>query len=187
MPEHRPAMPRQPFQINHLHAPRRQQGQNGGLGRPGIAIQNHHRGRNRRVIQRLDDQRPPRLVAARNRIDPPANLRQDRRKRPRPLAAPPAIDQGPPAPRLVGQGPLQMQRRVPRHQRRPNLARRKGRDLLVNRPNLRPFRIAQNRQVDRPRNVIFRKLRRGPDVDDIIKAKLVYFSQGRQCDRHAAF
>ena len=116
----------QTFQINHLHALRRQQVQNRRLGRAGIAIK-HHNGRSHgRVIQLLDHQGPPAFIPARNRINPPANLRQDRGKRPRPLPTPPAIDQRAPAPRHLGQGALQMGGHIARHQRAAQFARRKG-------------------------------------------------------------
>ena len=185
MAEKRPAMPRQPLQINHLHAQGRQHVQHLGLGRPGIAIQHHHRACHRRLVQRLHHKRAPRLVSARNRIHPPANLGQDRGKRPRPLPPAPAIDQGLPRPRLLGQRPLQMHRRVLGHQRRPHLARRERADLLVDRANLGPFRIIQNRQRNGPGDMIVRIFCRCADIDDVVKPKGKDIGQVGQGDRHA--
>ena len=179
------AMVGQPLQINHLQAARRQFGQDIGLGGAGIAIQHHHRAWHCSVLQGRDHQRPPRLVAARNRINPPADLRQNGGERAGPLPAAPAIDQGPPAARLVGQRPFQMPRHIARHQRPADLAGGKGADLLVNRANPRPFGIIQHRQADRPRQMILGIFGRGAGVDDRIEAGGIKIAQTGQGQGHA--
>ena len=178
-------MPRQPFQINHLHAKPRQHVQNIGLRRPGIAIQNHHAAGKWLVIKRIHYKPAPGLVAARNRLHPPTDLRQNRGERPRSLPTAPTINQWPPAAWPIRQRPLQMPCRIGRNQSRADFSGGKRTDLLVNRADFRAFCIIQHGQVYRPRQMILRPFGGCAHVNDIVKAQGGQIAQRCQGNCHA--
>ena len=132
-------MLRQPLQINDLNTALRQTGQNIGLGGAGVAIEQDQAMGQGRIVQGGTDQPPIGHISTLNRIRPPADLLQDRGKRPRPLPAPPAIDEGSPCAIVLRQRSFDMGRHIAGDHDRTDLAGVKGADLLVDRTNRRPF------------------------------------------------
>lgn len=67
----------------------------------------------------------------------------------------------------------------------PDLARIKGADLRIHRANLRALIIIQRRKVDRTRDMIERKLCRGPNVDDRVEPVVQNRCKALKCNWHA--
>ncbi len=174
----------QPLQIDHLHPARGEQPQHFGLGGAGIAIQHHDGCGNFGLVQGLHHQRPIGLVTARHHIDPPADLRKDRGEGIGPLPPAPAIDQRTPAAVLFGQRPLEMPRRIAGNQRRPQLARGEGADLLVDRAHPGALFVIQHRQADRAGQMILGPFRRRANIDDLVKAEPRQIAEGCEGNRH---
>jgi len=167
--QQRAAMLRQGLEIQHLLALGRQMGQQPGFRRSGPAIQQHHPQRQGRFIHGLNHKTAIGLVPPVDQPNPPADLRQDRGKRPRPLPAAPTIDQRTPTAGTIGQGPLKVGGGVPRHQRRAKLAGDKGLLLDIDGADLGALGIGQNRQRDRSGDVILGVFTGRAHVDDVVE------------------
>jgi hypothetical protein len=116
------------------------------------------------------DQRPPRLVAALDPADAPADLLPGW-WRSRPNAARPASNRPGAASRRrkSGQRPGDMARGIGRDHGAAQLAGVKGGNLLVDGADLRAFRVGQDRQVDRAGQVILGEFRGGAGVDQHVE------------------
>jgi hypothetical protein len=147
-------MASQVFQIDDLHAPRGKAGENLGLARAGVAVdQDQVQAAGLVVEPRLH---PPAigLVAAAQHRRSPADPGEDGRHGIRPLAAAPAIDERPERGRLVGQGAFQVRGDVAGDIGRADAVGAKRRVLDIDRPDLGALFVAQHRQVDRARNMV---------------------------------
>ena len=121
--------------------------------------------------ERIDDVVPVRFVAAFERPRFPADLAQHVRHGARALAAAPAIDEGFPGPRFFHKDFFNMKGNVLRHQRRAELLRLEGRELLVDRADARALLVVEDGAGDRARDVVVGELGGRARVDDGVESR----------------
>ena len=171
---------REPLQIEHLCALCVQCLEQAALaGARGAA--DHLEGEPlRQGLQLGDDRSPVGLVAAVQLPGRPAHLAQHVGHCAAAIAAAPTVDERPPALRLAGKHGIEMRGDVARHQRRADLARLEGRNLLVDRADPRPLFVGEHGAAYRARHVVLRVFGRRTHVDEIVKFReLCYGREAR--------
>ncbi len=159
----------QAFQIEHLGAARLQMQQQAGLARSGQAA---HHAVTQALGQRGDlgqDRVAERLVPARQLSCVPADLAQYVRDRRTALSATPAVQQRTPLTGMFAQRPLEMACDVGCDEGGADLARSKGRNLLVERADVGAFCVGEDRQIACAGNAIECEFRRRTHVDQRIE------------------
>ncbi len=110
------------FEVQRLDAPGGEAGQHLGLARARAAVQQDDGQVVAGAVEARLHAASPGAVAAVQYGDRPADLVHDRRHRPGPLAASPAVHQWPERAIAVGERPVQMGGDVPRHLGRADAA-----------------------------------------------------------------
>lgn len=140
-----------------------------------ITIKGDQPVRNFSVVEKIMYQTAVALITALHHIGPPSDLLKKPGKTARSLATAPAIDERSPRALVVAQLLFDMIRCIAKNHRRTDFAGQKRAFLNVDRPNLGPFLIIENRQIDGTRQMILCELGGTPHVNNTIVSLRVYF------------
>ena len=167
--QHRTAMARQRFQVQHLGTLRPERVQKPALAAAGRRADDSKVEALRKLLKLLKHAAPVALIAAVQRGCIPADFTQDQRHGSRAFAAAPAIDQRPPARIARGEMNLDVPCSVSGHQRGAHLARFECRNLLVHGADPRALFVAEHRAIHRARHMVDGKFSRRAHIDDFVE------------------